>query len=665
VAALVLAIGAGGGMAGAAVAAGGSAAGEVSASFSTVSSWNGGYTADFIVTNHSSAPTTGWTLVFDLPKGASIVSSWNGTVSQSGSVVTVRNASYNGKLTAGEGAIFGFQASYTGAYQAPGGCTINGLAICSGTTVGGTSGGGTTTATGTTTTGTTTTGTTRTGTTRTGTTSTGTTSTGTTSTGTGTGTTSSTSPPAGEGSVSSDMAVTDDWGSGYNANFTITNHGSQAISHWTLTFALPAGMALQDSWSGSATVSGSTVTVTNAAWNGTIAPGGTAVFGAEFNGGDRRPTGCTIDGSSAGCTIEPGGSTSTTTTTGSTTTGTTGAGTNTGGEGSTGDGYQAPGTTPTCGTIPGDAGSVPFAPYTDVTLYPEINLADTACNTGIHEFSIAFFTGNGCTPVMAGASYQNPELQADIRNLRAIGGDAIGSFGGEAGQELAESCTNVTALAQAYENVINYYGFTQVDFDIEGAATGDNAGIQRRVQAVQLAEAAETAAGHPFTVSLTLPVLPTGLPNWSNQNEVGIVQSMAQVAPVKVVNIMTMDYGESWPSPATSTSTDQMGNLAIQAAQATETELAGIFPQDITAQLWKMIGITPLIGVNDQADEVFTPGDATQVAGWATSHGIGRLAFWSTTKDQQCPGDANEGDANTCSSVTQTPWEFSSIFEKA
>lgn len=180
-----------------------------------------------------------------------------------------------------------------------------------------------------------------------------------------------------------------------------------------------------------------------------------------------------------------------------------------------------------------------------------------------------------------------------------------------------------------------------------------------------MAEAAETAAGHPFTVSLTLPVLPTGLPNWSTQNEVGIVQSMAAAVPVSVVNIMTMDYGESWPSPATSASTDQMGNLAIQAADATEAELKQIFPTDTASQLLSMIGITPLIGVNDQADEVFTPADATQVANWATAEGIGRLSFWSTTKDQECPGGANEGDANTCSSIVQTPWEFSDIFEAA
>ncbi len=160
-------------------------------------------------------------------------------------------------------------------------------------------------------------------------------------------------------------------------------------------------------------------------------------------------------------------------------------------------------------------------------------------------------------------------------------------------------------------------------------------------------------------------MLPTGLPNWSTQNEVGIVASMASAVPVELVNIMTMDYGETWPSPATSSSTDQMGNLAIQAAQATEGELAGVFPNDTAAQVAKLIGITPLIGVNDQTDEVFTPGDANQVATWAKASGIGRLSFWSLTKDIECPGGANEGDANTCSSIIQSPWEFSNIFEQA
>jgi hypothetical protein len=53
----------------------------------------------------------------------------------------------------------------------------------------------------------------------------------------------------------------------------------------------------------------------------------------------------------------------------------------------------------------------------------------------------------------------------------------------------------------------------------------------RRVQALAQVEQAETAAGHPFTVSVALSVLATGLPNWSSQNEVGIVQALAQAVP--------------------------------------------------------------------------------------------------------------------------------------
>jgi hypothetical protein len=657
--AVALVVGCLGGLTGVAAASSSSGSPALTASFTTVSKWSGGYTGNFTVTNTGSSAANGWKLVFDLPAGGLIVGSWNGTVSESGPVVTVTNASYNAKLAPGASATFGYQASYSGAFSAPSGCTING-AVCSGgsaSTATGTTATSTATATGTTTTSTgttsTATGTTTTSTgttsTATGTTTTGTTATGTTTTGTTTtGTTTTGIPPAG---VSSVMTVTDDWGSGYNANFVITNNSPQAISNWTLTFQLPAGIALTDSWSGNASVSGSSVTVTNAAWNGSLAPGASGTFGAEFSGGDAVPSSCTIDASASQCTITPS----------SGSTGGGGGTTTTGGGSSSG----APGTTPTCSTIPGNAGSVQFAPYADVTLYPEVNLANTACATGIHDFSIAFFTGNGCTPQLATSSYENPALQADIANLRSIGGDAIGSFGGEAGQELADSCTNVSQLVQAYEDVINYYGFKQVDFDIEGAAMGDTAGLARRVQALQQVEQAETAAGHPFTVSLTLPVLPTGLPNWSSQNELGIVQQLAQVVPVTVVNIMTMDYGETWPSPATSPSTDQMGTLAIQAAQATESELATIFPSYSAVQLWKMIGITPLIGVNDQADEVFTPADATQVASWASATGIGRLAFWSLTKDAECPGGANQGDANTCSSITQTPWQFSGIFEKA
>lgn len=44
------------------------------------------------------------------------------------------------------------------------------------------------------------------------------------------------------------------------------------------------------------------------------------------------------------------------------------------------------------------------------------------------------------------------------------------SFGGEAGSELARTCTSVSQLEAAYQQVISAYGVNKIDFDIEGAA---------------------------------------------------------------------------------------------------------------------------------------------------------------------------------------------------
>ena len=39
-----------------------------------------------------------------------------------------------------------------------------------------------------------------------------------------------------------------------------------------------------------------------------------------------------------------------------------------------------------------------------------------------------------------------------------------------------------------------------------------------------------------------------------------------------------------------------MGAYAIQAAKATEAQLAKLHPSATSAQLWKMVGVTPMLG---------------------------------------------------------------------
>src|SRR5262249_9611236 len=148
----------------------------------------------------------------------------------------------------------------------------------------------------------------------------------------------------------------------------------------------------------------------------------------------------------------------------------------------------------------------------------------------------------------------------------AAGGDVIVSFGGAAGQELAQVITNVTQLTAAYQTLVTDYNLTHLDFDIEGAAVADHASIDRRSQALAALQQAAAAAGHPLDISFTLPVLPTGL----TSDGLYVLQSALRYGvQIGCVNVMTMDYGDSAaPQPQ-----GHMGDYAIQAANSLFSQL--------------------------------------------------------------------------------------------
>ena len=73
-----------------------------------VGSWQGGFQANVTVTNNAAAAINGWTVSWTLPSGQTVSQVWSGTLSTSGSTVSVRNAAWNGALAAGAGTTFGF-----------------------------------------------------------------------------------------------------------------------------------------------------------------------------------------------------------------------------------------------------------------------------------------------------------------------------------------------------------------------------------------------------------------------------------------------------------------------------------------------------------------------------------------------------------------------------
>ena len=98
-----------------------------SATFVKQNGWDSGYVGAFTVTNDAAAPVA-WRVMFDLPAGTTLTSSWNGQVSHTENHYVVVGAPWNATLAAGGSTTFGWVAQGTGA---PLNCRLNG-ASCTG-----------------------------------------------------------------------------------------------------------------------------------------------------------------------------------------------------------------------------------------------------------------------------------------------------------------------------------------------------------------------------------------------------------------------------------------------------------------------------------------------------------------------------------------------------
>ncbi|WP_307834482.1 cellulose binding domain-containing protein [Paractinoplanes lichenicola] len=93
--------------------------GTCAATYTVTGQWAGGFQGEVTVRNTSSATTAGWTATFAFSAGQRISQAWNATVTQTGSTVTARDASWNGRLAPGASASFGFTATATGSNPSP------------------------------------------------------------------------------------------------------------------------------------------------------------------------------------------------------------------------------------------------------------------------------------------------------------------------------------------------------------------------------------------------------------------------------------------------------------------------------------------------------------------------------------------------------------------
>jgi chitinase len=295
---------------------------------------------------------------------------------------------------------------------------------------------------------------------------------------------------------------------------------------------------------------------------------------------------------------------------------------------------------------PASASVGQVAPYVDMSNSQEGVLNTVISSHGLRSFTAAFTIGEGCSDIWGDTLPvgSDPTIGGEISSAKAAGASVIVSSGGSAGEPISFTCTNQPAIDAAYQAIINDYGTSQLDFDIEGAAIADTTGIDQTFQAMK-----DLKASNPGLVwSVTVPVLPSGLDNYGTAL-LQDAQNMGVTIPI--VNVMAMDYYQG---------DIEMGNAAISAAENTLTQMKAVNGSYTYAN----VGITPMIGVNDDGS-TFTLADASSVASWASSNGIGRLAFWSVDRDQACPGGNGGAASPTCSGVSESAGQFTGAFTGA
>ncbi|MCP4181685.1 MAG: DUF5060 domain-containing protein [bacterium] len=409
----------------------------------------------------------------------------------------------------------------------------------------------------------------------------------------------------------------DSWSGDYQAVITLTNtNETTATSSWLGSFTLPVGQSLSNMYdavevSQESTEDGTLVKIKSTDLGGEIPPGGTATFGISVlnqNNTNSELLSLTFIGKFKRSPI-PG---------------------------------------------PGFSNSI-FAPYVDVMLWPTPSLVDYYEATEQKYTTLAFIiAGEKGQPSWGGitAIKENDYFYADhINDIRKLGGDVIISFGGPNGTTVAQGIEDLDELVKAYKLVIDGYNLTWVDFDIEGAAQMDMPSIMRRNKALKIIQ-----NEYPdLRISYCLPTLPAGLTNAG----ISILQdAIDKEVDVYSVNAMAMDFGDSAAPPSI-----PMHEHIINSAKSLAEQLTQLYPYKSQEQIWEMIGVTPMIGINDVQSEIVWQEDAYKVLEFAKDNKIKFISMWLTTRDHDATGKEGQVSPNH-SGISQNEYEFTNIFKE-
>jgi len=302
-----------------------------------------------------------------------------------------------------------------------------------------------------------------------------------------------------------------------------------------------------------------------------------------------------------------------------------------------------------------------FAPYMYIGHGDKFKLTDCDDACGLKYYTLAFIiarqegTGKDVKylkePSWDGRFPMERDVYKDqIVAIRKRGGDVIMSFGGEGGKEMANIIDDTTQLEAAYQQVIDRYKFTWMDFDVEGGNLNKGKQDSER-RNTALASLQKKNPG--LIISYTLPVDPNGI---SQQSQALLADARAKGVKVHSANLMVMYFGKRFTDQGKSE-----GQLGIDSAGKARGQLQKIDPAI-------QIGLCPCLGRNGSGGEVFTFDDAKTLKAFADqTPWVCSLHYWCINDDAsprrgKKAATAAEG-IDTTGAAPPQPLAFANLFK--
>jgi hypothetical protein len=240
--------------------------------------------------------------------------------------------------------------------------------------------------------------------------------------------------------------------------------------------------------------------------------------------------------------------------------------------------------------------------------------------TGVKAFTLAFILTKGtCSPVWDSGTLNDSGKLSMINKIRGAGGDVVVSFGGYSGNKLGNSCSDETALAGAYQKVIDLYHLKAIDIDLEAGEVSQSNKVLKALKIVKQKNPAVS----------TILTLGTGKNGLEGDEAKIPAQAAAIGSPVDNWTIMPFDFSDN-------DSGVDHGAVTVSAGEGLHKQLKSALG-GTDASIYAKQGISSMNAKTDANGNVTVANFNTMLA-YTQQHGLTRFTYWELAADNSSLG---------------------------